>query len=165
MKESIESVYSYYFHDVYYYLLSLCRNHHTAEDLVQETFLRAYLHVDAGRSGSIKSWLYATAYHAYIDYYRKQKRSEIKNESFFAKLFSRSHSPEDEVVLLDELRHLFDMLNGLPENQKHAILLHDVHQLSYKEAADVMNVSLANFKVILHRGRQAIRKKRRLTDD
>jgi len=48
----------------------------------------------------------------------------------------------------------------LPEKQKHAVLLHDFHELSYAEAATIMNVSLANFKVVLFRGRQAMRRKK-----
>ncbi|WP_373925502.1 sigma factor [Bacillus sp. D386] len=41
--DSIDSLYSTYFSDIYRFLFSLCHNHHTAEDLVQETFFRAYL--------------------------------------------------------------------------------------------------------------------------
>jgi len=48
----------------------------------------------------------------------------------------------------------------LPEKQKHAVLLHDFHELSYAEAAAVMDISLANYKVALFRGRQAMRKKK-----
>ena len=81
MKESLESIYHFYFQDIYRFLLSLCRDHHTAEDLVQETFLRAYLHVEDYENASIKSWLFTVAYHAFIDHHRKQKRIEVKIRS------------------------------------------------------------------------------------
>jgi len=160
MKESLESIYNFYFQDIYRFLLSLCRDHHTAEDLVQETFLRAYLHVEDYENISIKSWLFTVAYHAFIDYHRKQKRIELKQEGFFTRLFDRRKTPEETVVIQEDLREIINLLEDLPEKQKHAVLLHDFHELSYAEAATIMNVSLANFKVVLFRGRQAMRRKK-----
>ncbi|MBS4200910.1 sigma-70 family RNA polymerase sigma factor [Bacillus sp. FJAT-49732] len=160
MKESLESIYQFYFKDIYRFLLSLCRNHHTAEDLVQETFLRAYLHVEDYENASIKSWLFTVAYHAFIDYHRKQKRIELKQESFFSKLFDRKKTPEETVVIQEDIQEIINLLEDLPEKQKYAVLLHDFHDLSYTEAATIMNVSLANFKVVLFRGRQAMRRKK-----
>ncbi|MBS4209027.1 sigma-70 family RNA polymerase sigma factor [Bacillus sp. FJAT-50079] len=160
MKESIESVYNEYFHDIYRFLLSLCQNHHTAEDLVQETFLRAYLHVDDYENVSIKSWLFTVAHHAFIDHYRKQKRIELKKQNFFSRIFDKRKTPEEAVVIHEDIQAVIQHIEGLPEKQKYAVLLHDFHELSYAEAASVMNISLANFKVILYRGRQAIRRKK-----
>ncbi|MBS4196081.1 sigma-70 family RNA polymerase sigma factor [Lederbergia citri] len=160
MKESLESIYNFYFQDIYRFLLSLCRDHHTAEDLVQETFLRAYLHVEDYENTSIKSWLFTVAYHAFIDHHRKQKRIELKQEGFFSKLFDRRKTPEETVVIQEDIQEIISLLEDLPEKQRHAVLLHDFHELSYAEAATIMNVSLANYKVALFRGRQAMRRKK-----
>ncbi|CAM3942973.1 sigma-70 family RNA polymerase sigma factor [Lederbergia lenta] len=160
MKESIESIYNYYFNDIYRFLLSLSRDHHTAEDLVQETFLRAYLHVENNENASIKSWLFTVAHHVFIDYYRKQKRVEVKKQGFFSNLFDKRNTPEETIVIREDIQEIINLLDGIPEKQKYAVLLHDFHELSYSEAAAVMNVSLANFKVILYRGRQAMRRKK-----
>ena len=157
MKESIESIYTFYFNDIYRFLLSLSRNHHTAEDLVQETFLRAYLHVENHENESIKSWLFTVAHNAFIDHYRKEKRTELKKQSFFSRLFDKRNTPEEAVVIHEDIQEIINLLEDLPEKQKYAVLLHDFHDLSYLEASTVMNVSLSNFKVILYRGRQAIR--------
>lgn len=56
-----------------------------------------------------------------------------------------------------------EMLEDLPENHKMAVILRDFHDFTYKEAAELMNVPLANFKVLLFRGRQTLR--RRKTED
>lgn len=160
MKESIESIYSCYFNDIYRFLLSLSRDHHTAEDLVQDTFLRAYLHVENNENASIKSWLFTVAHHAFIDYYRKQKRVEVKKQSFFSRLFDKRNTPEETIVIQEDIQEIINLLDGIPEKQKYAVLLHDFHELSYSEAATVMNISLANFKVVLYRGRQAMRRKK-----
>ena len=135
MKESIESIYTFYFNDIYRFLLSLCRNHHTAEDLVQETFLRAYLHVENYDNESIKSWLFTVAHNAFIDYYRKEKRTEVKKQSFFSRLFDKRNTPEEAVVIHEDIQEIINLLEGLPEKQKYAVLLHDFHDLSYLEAS------------------------------
>lgn len=160
MKESVESIYIDYFNDVYRFLLSLTRNHHTAEDLVQETFLRAYLFVENYSGQNIKSWLLTVAYNAFIDYYRKQKRMELKKQSFFNRIFDRKHTPEEAVILDEEVKEMLNMLEELSEKQKLAVILSDIQGLSYQEAADIMNISLSNYKVSLFRGRQALRRKK-----
>ena len=62
----------------------LTTKYHTAEDLVQETFFRAHLHIEDYQSKTVKAWLFTVAYHSYIDHYRKQKRLSIvsANEGF-----------------------------------------------------------------------------------
>ena len=109
---------------------------------------------------SIKSWLFTVAHNAFIDHYRKEKRSELKKQSFFSRLFDKRNTPEEAVVIHEDIQEIINLLEDLPEKQKYAVLLHDFHDLSYLEASTVMNVSLSNFKVILYRGRQAIRGRR-----
>ncbi|WP_216831235.1 sigma-70 family RNA polymerase sigma factor [Alkalihalobacterium elongatum] len=160
MKETIDSIYEMYFPHIYRFLLSLCHDHYTAEDLVQETFFRAHLYVENYEGESIKSWLFTVAHHAFIDYERKRNRTVIKEENFFSNFFHRGRSTEDQMIVSEEIQEIINLLEHLPEQQKLAVLLHDFNELSYQEAAGVMNVSLANFKVLLFRGRQAIRKKK-----
>lgn len=149
-----------YFHDIYRFLLSLCHNHHTAEDLVQETFFRAYLNIENYDGKNIKTWLFTVAHNAFIDYYRKHKRTEVKEPTFFSSLFDKRKTTEEKVVIDDEIKEIIEMIEGLPEKHKYAVLLYDFHGLSYHEAAQVMQTSLSYFKVLLFRGRQAIRNRR-----
>lgn len=64
--------------DVYYYLLSLSKNQHLAEDLLQDTFYRAFVHFESCPTERVKSWLFTIAHNAFIDYLRKNK-----NKHFF----------------------------------------------------------------------------------
>ena len=160
MGDTMDQLYSTYFSDIYRFLFSLCHNHHTAEDLVQETFFRAHLHIEDYRSESVKAWLFTVAYHSYIDYYRKQKRVSIRGQGFFSKLFDKKRTVEETVVVEEEIRELLDAVNALPEKHKMAVLLCDFNQLTYQETADVMEVSVTYVKVLLFRGRQALRKGR-----
>ena len=79
---SLESVYQYYVKDVYRYLYSLSSDHHAAEDLVQETFYRAYLFLENWKDERIKPWLFRVAHNAYVDYQRKASRSIVKDAVF-----------------------------------------------------------------------------------
>ena len=144
--------------DIYRYLLSLCGNSHAAEDIMQETFLRAYLHFEACTIEGVKPWLFRIAHNAYIDYKRKEVRSFAENEEFFSNI-SDSKTTEEQVLIKEQLKEISDLVEELPENYKQAILLCDFNELSYREASEIMGVSLPCFKVLLFRARQSIRQK------
>lgn len=160
MKESIDSIYNHYFRDIYRFLLSLSKDHYTAEDLVQETFFRAHLNIEHYEGETVKSWLFSVAYRAYIDYYRKHKRMVVKEQGFFSNLFDQKKAPLDSLVTKEEIEEIVILLESLPEKHKLAVLLHDFHGLSQAEAAEVMNIRRSHFKVLLFRGRQAIRRRK-----
>ncbi|EEL82213.1 RNA polymerase sigma-70 factor, ECF subfamily [Bacillus cereus AH1271] len=65
----IEEIYKVYINDVYRYLFSFSRSHHVAEDLMQETFYRAYLHLEDYENQKVKSGLFKVAYHTFICFY------------------------------------------------------------------------------------------------
>lgn len=153
---TLDSIYQQYMPDVYRYLFSLCRDHHTAEDLVQETFYRAYLHLDACRDDRVKPWLFRVAYHVFIDRLRKEKRNTVREADFFSRLPDRD-TPENRLLLRERREELGERIARLPERQKQAVLLHDVSGLSYREAADIMEISLPLFKISLYRARQKLR--------
>lgn len=155
---NLDELYQYYFNDIYRFLLSLSHDHHTAEDLLQETFFRAYLYLENYADEHVKTWLFTVARNTFIDFYRKEKRMIIKDQPFFKQYRDGHKQPLEQVVLSEQMQHVIVALEHLPEKQKQAILLRDFHDFSYKEGAKVMNVSIANFKVLLFRGRQAIRK-------
>ncbi|MEK3723078.1 sigma-70 family RNA polymerase sigma factor [Paenibacillus sp. FSL H8-0034] len=155
-RHTLDSMYQSYVKDVYRYLISLCRDHHAAEDLVQETFYRAYLYLDNCKDDKIKPWLFRVAYNVFVDYYRKEQRSIPTGTEFFMQL-SEPQTP-DELLLKKELwGHIGDAISTLPVNQKQAILLHDFHELSYREAAEIMEIRLSHFKILLYRARQVVR--------
>lgn len=160
MKYNLDSIYNLYFHDIYRFLHSLCHNHHTAEDLVQETFFRAHLYIENYDGENLRTWLFTVAHHAYIDFYRKHKRTYIMEQNFFSSYFDKRKTTEETIIIQDEIQEVIEMLKDLPERHKSAVLLHDFHGLSYHEASQVMEVRQPHFKVLLFRGRQAIRNRK-----
>jgi len=153
---SLDSIYRKYVKDIFRYLRSLCRDEHAAEDLLQETFYRAYLHLDDCKEDKIKPWLFRVAYHAFIDYRRKESRSSVYGTDYFQRLADRD-TPETAVLRQEIWTEIGKLVAGLPDSQRHAILLHDFHQLSYQEAADIMGIRLSHFKILLFRARQKLR--------
>lgn len=71
-------MYRLHVNDIYRYLRKLTGDAGWAEDLTQETFFRAFQHLDTYRGEKVRPWLFKVAYHAFIDWHRKQKRRPVQ---------------------------------------------------------------------------------------
>ncbi|OKP84030.1 RNA polymerase subunit sigma-24 [Paenibacillus helianthi] len=153
---SLDELYQIYVQDIYIYLRSLCHDHHLAEDLMQETFYRAYLYLENCPEDKIKPWLFRVAYNAFVDDMRKAKRSIITDADYFNKLV---HPDTTEGTLLrqERLEEVALSVDQLPERQRHALLLHEVHGMSYFEASEIMAIGLSQYKILVFRARQTLR--------
>lgn len=148
----LDEIFKLHVNDVYRYLFSLSKDHHTAEDLVQEAFYRAYIQLQDYEISNIKAWLFKVSYHAFIDYQRKRKRIIIQED-----IAARSVdyiSPETSILEKESYQLLITAIHTLPENEKHVILLCDLHGLAYKEAAEILHMKLGTLKSHLFRGRK-----------
>lgn len=139
--------------DLYRYLFSLSKNHHTAEDLVQETFYRAYLQLSEEDIRQIKPWLFKVAYHAFIDFTRKHKRVIVTNE---VRNTISMKTPEMDLLAKEGFATLMDDIHSLKESEMHALILCDLHQLSLKEVAEILQLNLNTLKSHLVRGRKKV---------
>ncbi len=160
-RSTLESVYRKYMPDVYRYLRTLCGDDAAAEDLVQETFYRAYVHLENYKDEKVKPWLFRVAYHAFIDMKRKEKRSIASPDGVFDRLPADDRGEPEQVILQKEGRNtLMAWIRRLPELQKQAVVLYDLHQFTYQESADIMGITLSHYKILLFRARQQLRKNR-----
>ena len=161
-----------YMSALYAAALRMTRNPSDAEDLVQETFLRAYRGFEGFREGTnLKAWLYKILTNTFINQYRAKKRrpDEVdldESEDFF--LFRRlgglesveaGRTPETEVLesIPDEV--VKEALEALAEQFRMAVLLADVEGFSYKEIAEIMDVPIGTVMSRLHRGRKQLQKR------
>ncbi|MWV44565.1 sigma-70 family RNA polymerase sigma factor [Paenibacillus sp. HJL G12] len=164
-RSTLESVYRKYMPEVYRYLRTLCGDDAAAEDLVQETFYRAYVHLENYKDEKVKPWLFRVAYNAFIDLKRKERRSIISSDDFFHRLPDDDRKgPESVILQKEEQNMLMAWILRLPELQKQAVILYDIHQFSYQESADIMGITLSHFKILLFRARQQLRKNRERND-
>lgn len=154
---NLDKIYQMFFKDVYYYIFSLCHDHYVTEDILQETFFRAYLHFEELPKNSIKPWLFKVAHNVFIDYIRISSKSLKLDEKLFRDI-TYTNSPEEEYIKKEEFHYTNEAIKKLPSYQKQAIVLCDFFDLSCKEAADVINISVGYLKVLLFRARQKLRK-------
>jgi RNA polymerase sigma-70 factor (ECF subfamily) len=149
--------------------LNLTRNPKDAEDLVQETYLRAYRFFDSYETGThIKAWLFRILRNTFINRYRSRKarpeevdfgKIEATYEQMIEDTFIRDRtppSPEEIVmdgVLDDEIRQALDRL---PEEYRTVVLLALLEEMSYKEIAAALSIPLGTVMSRLHRGRKML---------
>lgn len=152
--------------------LRLTRNPADAEDLVQETFLKAYRGFGSFEEGSnLRAWLYRILTNNYINSYRSKQRrpdetdlADVEDLYLYRRLGSleqvlASRSAEDQLLDLftdDEVR---EALEELPDSFRVPVLLADVEEFSYKEIADMLGIPIGTVMSRLHRGRKAMHKR------
>ena len=147
----------------------LTRNAADAEDLIQETFLRAYRAFHQFEPGTnLKAWLYRILTNTFINSYRKKQREpqtvsddEVEDWYLYSKMTEDGMEPSAEAAVLESLpdEDVQEALSSLPEQFRVAVLLADVEGFSYKEIADIMGVPIGTVMSRLHRGRKALEKR------
>ena len=151
--------------------LRMTRNPSDAEDLVQETYLKAYRAFGGFEAGSnLKAWLYRILTNTYINTYRaKKRRPEIADVEDVEDLYLYRRLSGDqptglgrsaEDVALDRFTDddVKSAIESLPDSFRIAVLLADVEGFSYKEIAEIMDVPIGTVMSRLHRGRRALQK-------
>jgi RNA polymerase sigma-70 factor (ECF subfamily) len=151
--------------------LRMTRNPADAEDLVQETYLRAYRGFEGFKEGTnLKAWLYRILTNTYINTYRAKRRrpqeTELDEGEEFL-LYRRlggleqaraGRSAEDELLDFFTEAEVKEAVESLPENFRMAVLLADVEGFSYKEIAEILDIPIGTVMSRLHRGRRALQK-------
>ena len=132
----------------------MTRNAHDAEDLVQETFLRAYRAFDRYAAGTnIRAWLYTILHRARTDAFRRAARSPSTVE-----LTGEGPSvPAPQEALARGGEDIERALQALPEAFRSAVVLRDVEDFSYEEIARILAVPIGTVMSRIHRGRALLR--------
>ncbi len=160
-----------YMPSLYSAAMRMTRNASDAEDLVQETYLKAYRAYERFQDGTnLKAWLYKILTNTFINTYRARKRRPEESDvedveelylyrrlgGFDGALSSRSAEEQAlERFTDDEVKAA---LESLPEAFRMAVLLADVEGFSYKEIAEIMDTPIGTVMSRLHRGRKALEK-------
>ncbi|MDO5049541.1 MAG: sigma-70 family RNA polymerase sigma factor [Actinomycetaceae bacterium] len=139
-----------------------------AEDLVQDTYARAFSSFHTFKPGTnLKAWMYRILKNTFINTYRKKQRrpqeSGDENVEDWQLYQAAEHHPvglrSAEAEALDALPDdtVRDALEALPDNYREAVLLADVEGFSYKEIADIMDTPVGTVMSRIHRGRAQLR--------
>jgi RNA polymerase sigma-70 factor (ECF subfamily) len=151
--------------------LRMTRNPSDAEDLVQETYLKAYRAFGSFKEGTnLKAWLYRILTNTFINSYRARKRrpeqtdiDDVEDLYLYRRLggleaASVGRSAEEEVLEHFTESDVKEAVEALPEQFRLAVLLADVEGFSYKEIADILDIPIGTVMSRLHRGRKALQK-------
>ncbi|MFQ5967179.1 MAG: sigma-70 family RNA polymerase sigma factor [Acidimicrobiia bacterium] len=151
--------------------LRMTRNPADAEDILQETFLKAYRAYDTFEEGTnLRAWLFRILTNTYINRYRKQIRrpsevdlGDIEDLYLYRRVGSAAvsdslRSAEEEVLDTFVESEVKDAVESLPEHFRLPVLLADVEGFSYKEIAEIMDIPIGTVMSRLHRGRKALQK-------
>jgi RNA polymerase sigma-70 factor (ECF subfamily) len=146
--------------------LRLCRNDGDAEDLVQETMLRAYRFFDTFEAGTnCKAWLFRILSNVFRNRYREREREQEildQAESSEANLgqFLASAPPDTESALLGRMvsSDVEQALAAVPAEFRLAVVLADLEDFSYKEIAEIMDCPAGTVMSRLFRGRKILQK-------
>jgi len=160
-----------YMGSLYSAALRMTRNPSDAEDLVQETYLKAYRAFGSFQEGTnLKAWLYRILTNTFINSYRARRRrpeqtelDDVEDLYLYRRLggleaVSAGRSAEEEVLEHFTESEVKEAVESLPEQFRMAVLLADVEGFSYKEIADILDVPIGTVMSRLHRGRRSLQK-------
>jgi RNA polymerase sigma-70 factor (ECF subfamily) len=160
-----------YMPSLYAAAMRMTRNSADAEDLVQETYLKAYRGFGGFTEGTnLKAWLYRILTNTFINSYRSKKRrpdetdlDEVEDLYLYRRLGGLEaaqvgRSAEDELMDFFTDAEVKDALEALPEQFRMAVLLADVEGFSYKEIAEILDIPIGTVMSRLHRGRKSLQK-------
>lgn len=148
--DAFDTLLARYQQKIYSYILFLVHDDEVADDLFQETFMKAIVTIRQGRyveSGRFSAWLTRIAHNLVIDKYRQDRNSNvISNDASDADLFNDASlsdiTVEMKMITEQSLTDVGRLLKELPDNQKEVLYMRFYQDLSFKEIADVTGVSI-----------------------
>ncbi|MGI6573350.1 MAG: RNA polymerase sigma factor [Fermentimonas sp.] len=168
--EAFDELLTRHQHSLYSYILYTVRDNGLAEDIFQDTFMKAIITIQQGKyteSGKFKAWINRIARNLIIDHFR-QKKSEntVSNDAYEVDLFNNpslcDETVETKMVRTQVLNDVRMLVDRLPDNQKEVVEMRYYKGLSFKEIADITGVSI---NTALGRMRYAILNMRKMATE
>lgn len=175
--EAMEALFGRFQKPLFNFFLRMVGRRETAEDLVQETFLKLcrFGHSFRGSEAKFTTWLYSVAGNHCRDYLRHMSRrpessmvelGEEEDDFLESRVtdtdsFGGNSSVEDHILRVELHSVVKQAMATLPEKEREAIVLREYQGLEYKEIAEVLSCPIGSVKVLIYRARQRLREKLR----
>lgn len=156
-KEWINDWYETYSNDVFNYAFFMIGDREQALDIVQDTFIRAYNHLENFQGDREKSWLFRIARNLTIDFIRKN-RTLANYLSFLPFGLHDEKSAEDIAILNESEKQLYMAISKIKPHFRDVIILRKIKEFSIGETAEILGCSEAKVKVDLFRALKVLRK-------
>lgn len=162
LRKEFEATALQYMDALYNAALRMARDETEAEDLVQDTYLRAYRFFDRFERGtSVKAWLFKILKNTFINNFKKQakipERVNLDQLKLSEDELVSSSDPEKELLYRFFGYEIMRAIDALPREFRLVILLSDVEGFSYKEIAEIADCPIGTVMSRLHRGRRLLR--------
>lgn len=145
----------------------LVHNLSDAEDIAQDVFIEVFRSVKKFRADAkISTWLYRIAVNRSLNFIRDNKRrkwfqsfDDVAKEKNLMLHYQSADNPGTDLESLQRANILHEAISSLPENQKTAFALNKYEELSYREIADIMEISVSSVESLIHRAKIGLQKK------
>ena len=157
-KEAFELLYNKYKNKIQYFICNIIKDYQKAEDITQEVFI--YILQNKVREDcSFKYYIYLVAKSRAINYINMEKRHTGLNEKYVFPEAEEIQKDVSEIIIKEETKkELKEAIDKLDDKYKNAIYLTKIEELSYNETAQILDETLENTKVLVHRGKKELRK-------
>ena len=143
-----------YWDKLYHWLYHLCHDCHAAEDLTQETFLKAFASLKSFRAGTnLHAWLFRIAHNSFLNQRRAGRKAR---QAFPADVITTAEGPAEEAMSREALQLLARAVGRLPTDYRAAFLLRVEENLSFRDMADVLQTSEENARWRVYKARQKL---------
>lgn len=138
--------------------LRITLNRAEAEDVTQDILLRVWEQRESlGELRSLEAYVLTAVRNLALDRVAKIDNANVSLDDVKTDAFDSAPRPDEDMEQQESLKRVREIMSGLPEAQRTALQLREIEGHSYRETADIMNVSEANVKVLIFRARQAVK--------
>jgi len=158
-QELYEEIVKRYQNKLLRYVRYLIKDQHKAEDVVQETFIKAFINLKGFNvKKKFSSWIYRIAHNEAINNIKKyRKEIFLSTESWSKNFFISKESPYKKISDKETKKHLKDCLNGLPLKYRESITLFYLEEKSYKEISDILRLSIGGVGARINRAKKMLK--------
>lgn len=163
MSSTLEHIYNQHARSVFNLALQYVQNTEDAQEIAQDVFVAVHEKIDEFRGdAAISTWIYRITVNKSLDFLKKKQRKKRWAKILpFGNTEEAPHFDHPGVLMEDKeaMENLFRMINALPEQQKTALILSKIEQLSLKEIAEIMGMGTKGVESLLFRAKENLKKK------